>query len=238
MKKMVALVMLLCLISLTGCSKSDPTTDITVKWENGTTSINGNAVYFTEYATGYANIDSGMGGNDYQLTLDYAKDATTVSVNTQAILEENMDKFKKKFYYTEHLGTQFTMIASVGDDTWQICRCFCDREAEPTAIAAYASDYIDNIPLTSGQVYVDFGSFIFGDEYNPVIVRPDCALIKGLIKVSQSPVTATESYTIIQDEKEYTLMKLTGDNYDYYTYDGFTIQCASGITPDSYIKFK
>lgn len=238
MKKITALLMLICLVCLTGCSNADPTADMIVKWEDGTTSINGTQVYFSEYYTGYAKVDSGMGGFDYELYLDYAKDATTTSVNTAGILEENMDKFKKKLYYTEYLGTQFTMLALVGDDTWAVCRTVCSRDTESTALAAYASDYIDNIPLTSAQVYVDFGSFVFGDEYSQVIVRPDCALIKSLVKVSKDPCSATDPYTIYQDEKEYQLMKKAGEKYDYYTYDGYTIQCVAGVTPDSYIKFK
>lgn len=238
MKRVVALIMLLCLTCLTGCSSSDPTSDITVKWENGTTSIGNKTVYFSEYSTGYAKIDAGMGGLNYEIKIDYAKDATTITCNTAGILEENMDKFKKKLYYTEYLGTEFTMVSEIGEDTWAVCRVFCDRSAETTAIAAYASDYIDAIPLTSGQVYVDFGSFVFGDEYSEIIVRPDCALIKGLIKVSQNPCDASEPYSVIQKDKEYQMMKSSGEKYDYYTYDGYTIQCSAGVSPDSYITFK
>lgn len=237
MKKITALIMLLCLVCLVGCSKNDPTKDITVKWENGITKINNKEVYFSEYKPGGASIKNGMLGLDWEITIDYAKDVTTLTYNTQSILEENMDKFKGKFYYTEWSGTQFTMAASIGEDTWSVCKTRGDG-IDSTVAAAYASDYIDKIPITGAQVYVDFGSFIFGDEYSEVIVRPDCALISSVIKVSQDVHSGSEPYTIIQDDVEYTLMKETGKKYDYYTYDGYTIQCVAGMAPDSYIKFK
>ena len=221
-----------------GCSKQDPNESITIKWDNGTTSINGKDVYFSEYTGQYALIKDGMGGFSYSMTIDTSKDVTTLSKNTAGILEENMDKFKKKFYFVEYMGTRFTMAASIGEDIWSVVQVSDQSGDNTMTIAAYASDYIDNIPLTYGPVYVDFGSLVFGNEYAEVKVRPDGALITGVIKVSNDYHDCTEPYTVIQDEKEYQLMKSSSSKYDYYTYDGITIQIASGLDIQEYIQFK
>lgn len=238
MRKIKLLILPLLLVCLMGCSKTDPNEPITVKWENGTTTINGNQVYFTEYSGTNATIEAGQGGYDWYLAIDTAKDVTSITVNNQGIQEENMDTFKKKFYYTEYLNTQFTMAANIGVDTWAICKTYTERNSEPNVTAAYASEYIDLIPLTYNQVKVDFGSFIFSSEYDTVIVRPSCALVSGVIKVSADAHACSESYTIIQNDKEYQLMRDCGKKYDYYTYDGLTIQILAGMDISEYITFK
>lgn len=238
MKKIKLLILLLSLICLTGCSKNDPNAPITLKWKDGAVTFGGDQIYFTEYTGNECVIEAGQGGYKWVLRIEDAKDVTTLPSNSMGILEENMDTFKKKFYYTQYLGTQFTMASSIGDDMWAVCETIIERETNAATIAAYASDYIDMIPLTYNQVYVDFGGFIFGTEYDTVKVRPDCALISGIIKVSADPHDCTEPYTVIQDEKEYQLMKSSGAKYDYYTYDGFTIQIAAGLNISDYIKFK
>lgn len=238
MKKIAALTVLLSLICLTGCSKTDPNAPVTVKWENGTTSIDGNTVYFSEYSGDTARIENGLGGYTWDLSIDSAKDVTTLTENVQGILEEDMEQYKGKFYYQEYLGTQHTMAALIGEDTWSVCKTFTDRDADATVIMTYASDYIDNIPLTYNLVYADFGDFILGNEYDKVKVRPDCALISGIIKVSMDPHETSEPYTVVQDEKEYQLTKASGSKYDYYTYGVYTIQIVAGMNIQDYITFK
>lgn len=238
MKKIVSLILLVSLICLTGCSNTSPDQPITVKWENGVTSINNKAVTFTEYGGYYASIEGGLGGYIFRLNLDTAKDVTTLTENTQGILEENMYKYKDMFYYTEFLGTQFTMAKNLGNDNWSVLKCITDRSDDPALVATYGAEYINNIPLTNNQVYVDFGDFKLGNDYDAVIVRQDCALITGVIKVSQGSKGCSEPYTLIQEDKQYQLMKLSGEKYDYYEYGGYLIQIAAGLQIENYITFK
>lgn len=230
---------MLLLSVFTGCSSSvnDVSGDVTVGWENGVITMNGKSTPITSYSGYQATIENGGGGLTYQMTLDSAKDVTNITANTQQILEENMDKYKGKYYYTEYLGTEFTMAASLGNDNWSVIKCGTGS-LPATTIAAYASDYADTIRLTNAQVYVDFGSFIFGNAYDAVTVRNDCALISGVAKVSIGTKDCPNAITVTQGKKEYQVMKGSSSKYDYYMYDGYLIQLAAGLDFSSYIQFK
>lgn len=229
--------LLLCLL-LTGCSSGvGPTDNITVKWENGVITYKGTVLPVTEYHGYKAFIESGLGGEHYTFTIENVPDVTSISVNTQSVLEENMDKYKGKFYYSEYLDSRLTMAKDLGSDHWGICQMPLTVTAKDVG-ATYASDYLDTIPLTMGMLYVDFGSLVLGTEYDSVVVRPDGALITGIIKVSNGTYNCTTPVTLIQDKKEIPLMKASTNKYDYYMYDGLLIQIAAGLDPTTYIKFK
>ena len=238
MKKIV-LASILSLTLLTGCSKGNNNvdSDVTVKWENGIIYMNGKATDITEYNGYTAKIANGNLNLSYGFSLDNAKDVTNLSVNVQQILEENMDTIKGKFYYTEYLGSKLTMAENVGNDNWIVCQVYTDGNPAAT-IANFASNYIDDIQLTNNQVYVDFGEFKFGNTYDVVEVRSDCAVIKGVAKVSLEDKGCTDPVTIIQDDKEYQLTKKSAGNYEYYSYGGYTITIATGLDVGNYITFK
>lgn len=237
MKKIISLLMI-CVLCLMGCSKvGDPTDDVTVKWDNGTIIVNGVETDLTEYKGYEATIEFGNGGLDYLFTLDYATDVTNITINTQGIMEENMDTYKGKYYYTEYLGSKLTMANDLGDDYWNVCQVLTNGLSAPM-VAAYVSDYMDKLTLTNGQVYVDFGSFKFGNQFDAVVVRNDCALIVGIAKVSQGYFDCTQTVSVYQNDKEYQLMKGSSSAYDYYMYDGYLIQIAAGLDITQYITFK
>lgn len=237
MKKIIPILMT-CVLCLTGCSSNvSPTSDITVGWENGVISIGGKATSLTSYSGYEATIEGGNGGLDYQFSLDNATDVTNLSVNVQGIMEENMDKYKGKYYYTEYLGSSLTMADSLGNDMWKVCQVITNDLAA-TMVATYASDYMDSVQLTNGQVYVDFGKFTFGNQYDQVTVRSDCALISGIAKVSNGTYDCTQTVSVTQNNKEYQLMKGSSSKYDYYTYEGYLIQLGAGLDITQYITFK
>jgi hypothetical protein len=214
-----------------------PTSDITVGWENGVISIGGKATALTSYSGYEAIIENGNAGLTYNFALDNATDVTNLSVNVQGIMEENMDKYKGKYYYTEYLGSSLTMANSLGNDTWEVCQVLTNDLAA-AMVANYASDYMDSVSLTEGQVYVDFGKFVFGNAYDQVTVRTDCALISGIAKVSNGTYDCTQTVSVTQNNKEYQLMKGSSSKYDYYTYEGYLIQLGAGLDITQYITFK
>lgn len=237
MKKIIPILMT-CVLCLTGCSsKVSTTSDITVGWENGVISIGGKATALTSYSGYEAIIENGNAGLTYNFTLDNATDVTNLSVNVQGIMEENMDKYKGKYYYTEYLGSSLTMANSLGNDTWEVCQVLTNDLAA-AMVANYASDYMDSVSLTEGQVYVDFGKFVFGNAYDQVTVRTDCALINGIAKVSNGTYDCTQTVSVTQNNKEYQLMKGSSSKYDYYTYEGYLIQLGAGLDITQYITFE
>jgi hypothetical protein len=238
MKKLIPILML-CVLFLTACSSSQNniTSDVTVKWDNGVIYINGKATPITDYKGYEASVSNGSGGLSYIFTLDNAIDATNLAVNMQGIEEVNMTSFKGKLYYTEYLGSMFTMAQKLSGDDWIVCQANTNGLPD-TTVANYASNYIDDMKLTNGQVYVDFGDFTFGDSYDAVEVRSDCALIYGVAKVSLGTFNTTSTVSIIQGEKEYQLQKGSSSKYDYYVYGDYVIQLASGLDVGTYITFK
>lgn len=237
MKKVLA-ILLLSVLLLTGCSSgANPSADVTIKWDNGVMSYNGTTFDVNEYNGFDARVESGQGGLSYRLTLDTAKDVTNITVNTQEILEENMSKYKGGYYYSEYLGSMITYAKNLGGDNWAVCQVVSKGTAD-NLCATYAESYVSTVPLTNGQVYVDFGNFIFGNAYDLVSVRKDGAVIVGTAKVSKDSYDCNTPVTVIQDNKEYSLMKGSSAKYDYYMYDGYLIQIAGGLDISSYIKFK
>lgn len=237
MKKMLPILLLL-LLCLTGCSNTaDPSADVTIKWENGVMSYGGKSFDLDSYMGYQASVDSGQGGLSYTLMLDSAKDVTNIGVNTQGVLEENMDTYKGNFYYTEYLGSRLTMAKNLGGDNWGVCQVIT-QDTNAQLVATYAEEYLSKVPLTNAQVYVDFGDFVFGNAYDIVEVRPDCALISGVAKVSQGTYDCNTPVSVVQGKKEYQLMKGSSAKYDYYTYNGYLIQLSGGLDISNYIKFK
>ena len=191
----------------------------------------------TRYTGLEATVKDGKGGLTYELTLDSAKDVTNISLNVQGILEEQMSSYKDAKYYTEYLGSSLTMAKQVGPELFSVCHVNTKGMPAET-VAAFAYEYISSIPLTSGKVSVDFGDFIFGDDYDTIEVRNDAAVILGVAKVSPGTHETKSTYMIVQNNKEYQLQKGSSSKYDYYVYNGYVIQVASGLTPETYITFK
>lgn len=238
MKKWLPMLLLLALC-LTGCSSgsANPDEDVTIKWENGVMSYKGTTFAVDSYSGYEAHVGSGTGGLSYDITIDTATDVTNITLNYQGIVEENMDKYKGGFSYSEYLGSILTYARSIGKDTWSVCQVRT-QGTDLTLCQTYAEQYVSNVPMTNGQVYVDFGSFIFGNSTDLVEVRPDCALISGIAKVSLDTHDCSTPVVVVQGKKEYQLMKGSTAKYDYYQYDGYLIQIAGGLDISQYIQFK
>ncbi len=237
MKKLILTFLVLSTI-LMGCSSgtTDVNKDVTVKWENGIIKFGNNESPVTSYKGWTATIEGGNGGLDYTIQLDTARDVTNITLNTQGVDQQYMDTMKGKYYYSEYLGSKLTMAMNIKDDDWMVCQVLTRGNAD-TVVANYVSDYMDTLVMTNGQVYVDFGPFTFGNDYDQVEVRPDCALIHAVAKVSQDYVDATTPEMIMQGDKEYSVMKTSSAKYDYYVYEGYTIQLAAGLSFANYITF-
>lgn len=222
---------------LTGCASISPTSDFTVKWQSGKLYNGNKEIPATKYTGTEAIVENGKGGLTYELSLDSAKDVTNITLNVQNILEEQMSSYKDAKYYTEYLGSSFTMAKNIAPETFAVCHVNTKGMPAET-VAAFAYEYISSIPLTSGKISVDFGDFIFGDDYDTVEVRGDAAVITGVAKVSPGTHETKSTYIVVQGKKEYQLQKGSSSKYDYYVYNGYVIQLASGLTPESYITFK
>ena len=237
MRKKLLLILAL-VLCLTGCSSNaGPEDDVTFKFEDGVITYGGKPVTFTEYNGYSATIEGGTGGLNYSLILEAGNDVTSISVNTQSILEENMDTYKGKFYYTEFLGSKMTMAEQVTEDYFEICQAYI-KGIDAGLAATYCASYIDDIPLTNGKVKVDCGDFIVGNDYDTFVVRADHVVIPSMLKVSVGTHDCPETVTVVQDNKEYQLQKGSSSKYDYYQYGEYLIQLASGLDISSYITFK
>ena len=199
-------------------------------------SYKGTTFTVDEYCGYEATISAGVNGEPYSLGIEEASDITSLSINYSEILEEDMTDLKGGKYWTEYLGSYLCYARQVDAD--HVAYVEAHPQTDINLTAAYAASYLDSIPMTLGQVYVDFGSFKFGNEFDSVIVRPDCALITGVIKVSQGTYDCNTPVTVQQGNKEYQLMKGSSSKYDYYTYDGYLIQVGMGLDITQYIQFK
>ena len=245
MKKILSmLVASVLLIGLCGCggSATDPTSDLTLKWDGVNLSYEGKVLSISEHKGSVVNIgpEVSAGSLNYELILDMAKDVTNITVNNQGILEENMEKLKDMFYYTEYLGSRATGALSLGNEYWAVCRCA--TESTPiNLVAQNMLDYVSNIPLTDKTLYVDCGGkFTFGNEWYETIARPDKCLVKDVIQVLPGQVLDNmEPYTFYAGDGS-TRSGMYGETatYEYYYYEGFTIQCAKGVSISDYITFK
>lgn len=237
MKKLLACLLML-MLCLTGCSSSNVGSqdNITVKWENGVVSYKGTTMPITSYK-GYEATAMGSDGNEWRVWIDPAKDFTSISSNTQTVLEENMSTYKSFKYYREYLGTQFTIASTVDADYKKVALANNTNGIDENVSKVAGANVLDAIPVTNGVVKVDFGPFVFGTDYDMVEVRPDCALITGVIKVSQGTYDTTSTVSIVQDKKEYQVPYGSSQNYDYYVYEGYVIQIVKGMDIGTYIKF-
>lgn len=227
------------ILLLTGCSSYDPYGDITVGWENGEITYDGNPTGLTEYTGSTATASPGQGGLVYNFSID--TDTITVeniSVNYQGITSDNMSKLKGKYWYTEYLGSVLTMANEVAENTYMVCQAYVENQS-PELVATYASNYLDAFRLTTGHVYVDFGPFVFGSGYDQIKVTTSGASITGVAKVTYESKGCDTPYTLqVDDKTTVNLMTKTSKNYTYYEYEGYCIQMANGLDLNTYVKFK
>lgn len=236
MKKLTILFLSIVLL-LTGCSKYDPTKEVNVGWADGKITYNGKPTELTMYAGNVAEAMAGNGGQDYFFTYEPgAADASNITANTQGVLVQDMVKFNGKLYYTEYLDSKFTMAQELAENTFQICQVMLSSTKDLTA--KYASDYLDSFCLTGINYKVDFGDFYFGSGYEMPKITNSGASISGIAKVSKDSKGASEPYDFIQGNDTYPMMYMTTGKYDYYEYNGFLIQVASGISLSDYITMK
>lgn len=235
MKKILP-VFLLLLVCLTGCS-SDSDGNVVIKYSNGVYTYKGKAMVTDEYKGYEANITTpdAIGGT-YSMTMDSAKDVTNLSVNFQQVLEENMDKYKDCYYYAEYLGTQVTMAQPIGNDQWRVIQGHTASDMS-TAMPKLLYEYLTTTPLTNGSVTVQYDGFKLSSEFDTIIVRKDCALITGIIKVSEGTYDTTDTVSIVQGKKEIQLQHGASQKYDYYVYNGMLIQILKGMDLSTYIQF-
>ena len=237
MKKKLTLLLMTLSVLLTACSsKYDPRADYTCKWEAGSVKFGGTAVQVSEYNGYDCTIENGNGGVTYNFTLDTtAKDPSNITVNTQGITLDNMSSYKDKYFYLEYLGSLMTMTKSLGaDNGYMVCQANI-KGMDSNLIAKYMSDYMDAIKLTEGFVYCDVGPFTVGNNYSQLVIRPDCCLVAGVIKVSQDTKGATTPVQVTLGNKTVDMMMTSTEKYDYYEYEGFLIQIAKGVSPSEYI---
>lgn len=244
-KKLIAiLVLVLSVFGLVGCGDkvaTGPTDDVVVKWNGATIEYGGNVLTLSSIKSGYAEVSSDISadGNGYTFMLDSAKDVTNITVNTQGVLQENMDKYKDMFYYTEYLNSKCTGAFNIQDDYWAVGQCANTMGLAAGLLATNIYNQLTVIPLTNGALYVDCGGmFTFGDEWSDVELRPEKCLIPGIIQVLPgTKAEPTGETTIMQGDKAFTLGTFSTESFDYYTYGGFTIQAAKGVNITTYIKF-
>lgn len=246
MKKFVSVLLCtLLLVCVMGCGQkvaADPAAPVTLSWDGYTLSHNGNILNITEHTGDAASVDKsiGLGGLGYRFAIDMSKDVTNISVNTQGILEENMDKIKDMFYYGEYNASVVTGARNIGGEYWAIGIANTEDTPMPL-VAEHIRTYLETMPLTDKGLYVDVaGKFTFGSEWYNTIARPDKILVKDIIQVLPGQVhPKMDSYTFYkEDGTALSGMFASTDAYDYYYYDGFTIQCAKGVNMADFIKFQ
>lgn len=234
MRRLLPMCLLLVLL-LTGCSSSvDRTGSVTVKWENGVVSYGGKTLTLDEFE-GYTATVTGPDGCRYNMAIENTPDITNLSINYQQVLEENMTSLKGGLWWTEYLGSYMCYAKMVEKDTCVYCTSY---PTDSNMAANYAAQFVEDIPMTMGQVYVDFGDFVFGNDYDIVTVRNDACLIRGIAKVSIGTYNCNTPVTVTQGKKEYQLMKGSSSKYDYYQYGDYLIQVGMGLDISNYIQFK
>ena len=230
--------LLIAVTLLTGCSSSyDPNGSLTMGWDNGSITYKGKDTGLTEYTGDSAAIEGGLGGINYDFSLDTGcVTVSNITANTQGIEEANMSKYKGKYYYLEYLGSKMTMAKEVADQTYMVAQLYLNGLNE-SLVAQYCSDYMDSFQLTNGSYYVDFGSFTFGSGYDFIKMTNSAVSVSGTIKVSRDSKGCSTPYTYTNPDgkKSAEMMMTSTDKYDYYEYDGYLIQCAKGIPLSSYI---
>lgn len=237
MKKRIILLLGIVLL-LTGCSKYDPNKEVKVGWSDNHITYNGKPTELTSYTGVNAEAIPGNGGLDFYFSFEPGcADASNISLNTQGVLVQDMVKYNGKYYYTEYLGSKFTMAQQIAANTFQACQVV-GSSATVELAAKYASDYMDTFCLTELNYRVDFGDFYFGSGYEMPKITQAGASITGIAKVSRDSKGAYEPFEFVQDDKTYSMTKMSSEKYDYYEYNGFLIQVASGISLSDYITMK
>ena len=234
------ILLLSCILSLTACSSQPYSPDGTCNftWDNGIISANGKALAnFSEISGSTAKWTNGT--SDFDVWIEESDDLGFLSVNSQGITQENMDKYKDAYYYTEYLGTMLTFIwTKIGNYRYIAQGNISNDNIE--VVKKMLNDDLSKVLLTWGNTKVEMnGVLTFGNDYDQIIIRPSACLVKGVAKVSVgTKAECTTPYSHVQGKNTYELMTYSNGKYDFYTYEGLVIQLASGVALSDYITFK
>ncbi len=246
-KRIYALLLIFILaVSLVGCGKKAVTetldSPLTLEWKDGVIYYDGQPTDIIEHAGYYAKVTNPGNGATYTIAKDNATDPSQLLINTEGVLEENMNKYKETLWWTLYLQSIFVQIKDYGNDNWKTAECATEgRPAESLTIAGL--EYMDNIPLTDKYVVCDFGEFTASSEWDEAFVKESGYVIKNVIKVTSIdkmnlPVECNESYMLYSGSGAYEWKVGHTQKFDYYTYGNYAIQIAAGVSIDAYITFK
>jgi len=232
---------LVCLLGCTTQNEVKPSEALVLRLDN-TGLYNGDTKLLLTRHSGRNIIiseDIGPNGCYMDITVDQAKDITNITVNTQKILEENMDQFKDMYYYTEFLGTKMTCVLPLGNEYYSVCQAAVDGQST-AYMAQVIYDYLQDYPVTDNVLKIDCGTFLFGSEWYTTYADSERAYIEDLCQVfpheimegAPEPCTVTDSKGMSKSAKVFSTAA-----YVYYIIDGYTIQCVPSFNISDVIAF-
>lgn len=234
MKKYLTL--LICCLLLTGCGKTGPNDNLTVKWEDGTFSINGDVQNVTKYAGYTAEYEGAISGTIF---LDQCDSLEFATLNTEAILTENMDRVKGDAYgWTTNQMTLVNLYKSVGEN-YYVAMQVVNPGIDANTVYNQMYEVIDSLHLTNGTITVDFGEFKIMSPYQETMkVTSSGCSITGVIKVTkETKAECTEPVQVTTSDGK-TVLDMTfytNGSYDYYQYGDYVLKTYAGGNIGAYI---
>lgn len=175
----------------------------------------------------------------YDAKFTYCADMDACPSNNLGILEENMDKHKKATYYTKYHKTELVLHYPKGDGFTEVVvktKEGSTTTADTTLLEMY--DLAAKLDLSAEYNTLTFNDCVAlnvaGSDFR-ANAKEKVAVLPGAVKVSLNPIPKGASSAMVG---ETTVKKVSTDKYDYYEYNGVSIQATKGMDITSYITFK
>lgn len=233
-KRIVGLILLLlAACSLTGCKSTEPSV------KEGSIYIGENLLSVTEWAGATAKYV----GTDYEAEFYICDEGPENCVhNTLGVLVENMTKYKDAKYYRAHLDQELYLLRKKSG-TWYECyvRTLTGDSISIDFVVKQVYEIMDNLVLTTDTVAVSFDNVLSIDvSGSDFVLRWGEIVLKDLARVEYSanteiPESAAQTTAILSTK---TVNKYTSEKYDYYMFDGITVQVRKGYDPMQFLVFK
>lgn len=176
-------------------------------------------------------------------TIDFVEclDIESCPSDTVGMFIENMDKYKKAYYYSQYLNTQLIMHVPMGDTYVEAHLKLVDDEApiyEAKTFYKEVYEIASELDLTMQVGFIDYNDQLLvnveGQDFR-VNATNNEVVIPSLLKVSQGTMPkGAKSVTIGTT----ALMKSSSSKYDYYGLGSTVIMVPTGYSVENFITFK
>lgn len=226
--------LIICVISLVGCSKKSDNDIIT--WDHGTL-VHGNDIMDVTYYDGY---EAENKTTEYTIVYNSCVGPLECPHKVQDVTKDLMSKYNGMYYFTAFFETMIEMYNCMDAKTeyWNEGTFGVNGDnVYPVATAlSLMEPVLKSLPLDGSITKININNYVILNVYaGGFSVTKDTVTIPGYLKAGTDDGSIVFDQTVVFGET--TVAYTSSSKYNYYKYGDVILQVAQGIDITQYATF-